>query len=1445
MHRDVIHRFLFSFVLLLFLGTCTQAPPPADLSEEESTYFASLAKVPASPPISQSIDTSSFTSLTARGRVLTGITKSVQLATANTFVVGSPKRIPIPTTLPMYEPGQDGVPLPKKVAIQGQKIEIKHPELVPALAPDYRENGQFDIQVYEVEQGLNSSSYLAILEDQRGNIWFGSAAGGLTRYYGRYFEHFTIQEGLPGNGRVTSLFEDRSGNIWIGMDDYGGILRYDGDSFLHFGEEQGIGTRVIYAIAEDLQGNLWFATESEGVIRYDGEYFYSYSTSEGLSGTDVFSIKVDQSGKVWFGTETGGVTMFDGRKFTHFTQIRDGDDDVVSAIEQDQNGHLWFGTVRSGIYRYDGKELWQYTTAEGISNNIILDILEDKQGQLWFGTRGGGAFRYNGQHFDYFREEEGLSNNTVLAMGTDRWGNIWLGTEGGGICKFTPGKFQHITKREGLKNNPVRTILQDREGQLWFGTQRGDFSRFDGQAFTHYYLEENAGSWVIASMEDRKGKLWFGTFGGGIIQYDPNLERFTQFSEAQGLSTKNVECILEDHEGNLWIGTYEGGINKFDGSQFTHFSQEDGLAGNSVISALQDRQNNLWFGTYGTGISRFDGTTFDTYTTEHGLSHNTVRVLFEDSQGYLWFGTEGGGLNRFDGTTFTQYRLGEGLGENHIRSIKEDQNGNFWVSTMNGLYYLSFLPNRAEEPQVRITRYDKTDGLKSLDFLQNSACLDESNRLWLGSNKGLTVIDLRSYQAPTKPPLVSLCQLALNERILDFSKTAQREDMSLGEVELTPFAHLPSSLTIPYAYNAPSFYFSVMDGSNALKPSFQYRLSGLAENWSPLTKDARVDYRNLSAGQYQFEVRAIGEAGFWSNVVAFPFRVRAPWWESWWAYSLYFLLAASLIYVGYRFLLNRQLEKRETENLRSLNEFKNLFYTNITHEFRTPLTIISGMIEQVQGHEKVKALIKRNSGNLLNLVNQILDLRKMEQGKLELSLSQGNIIQHLQNLMTSYEELAALKGIQLHFVPKEKEVLMDFDREKLLRIVSNLLSNAIKFTSEGGQIYVTTEITSDSPSAEHTNEALLLTVNDTGIGIPEAQQAHIFNRFYQVKGESNALGKNVGSGIGLTFTKELVSLMGGQISLQSTPNKGSSFTVRLPITRKAAMIQFDPQLPTEAVVVDHSIRPAVEPAKELTSERPFPKQTAAQTLLIIEDNPDIQHYLCSLLEDHYDIILANDGEEGIDMALEHMPSLIISDVMMRKKDGFEVCSTLKIDDRTSHIPIILLTAKAGVESRIEGLERGADAYLAKPFNEKELFVRLENLAELRRSLQQRYQSYQTSADVKLPPAPNNFEQEDAFMAKLQKAVENNLANTDFGPNQLSQALDMSRSHLHLKIKALTNRSTSIIIRTIRLHKAKELLQEGKYTVTQVAAKVGFKDLSYFSKKFTEEFGVNPQTLIPS
>ncbi|MEL7121875.1 MAG: ATP-binding protein [Bacteroidota bacterium] len=506
------------------------------------------------------------------------------------------------------------------------------------------------------------------------------------------------------------------------------------------------------------------------------------------------------------------------------------------------------------------------------------------------------------------------------------------------------------------------------------------------------------------------------------------------------------------------------------------------------------------------------------------------------------------------------------------------------------------------------------------------------------------------------------------------------------------------------------------------------------------------------------------------------------------------------------------------------------------HEFKTPLTIINGIADKIVQPPKAKDLIKRNSRSLINLVNQILDLRQLELGRLKIDYIQGDVVQYLRYLNSSFEAMAELKGLQLHFISEESKLLMDFDQDKLMRIVSNLISNAIKYTPRVGDVYFILYKSKMGPNTQ----AFSIKVKDTGIGISEEQQANIFERFYRVEDKKQTYAvKSISSGIGLSFTKELVSMMGGSISVESALDKGSTFVVQLPVKNEARLVDMDFQdLASIHPLSSPSLTTPSESISNGTSANAAKDRTKS-SILIIEDSQDLRQYLASFLESDYQLYMAKDGQEGIEMAYEHIPDLIISDVMMPEKDGFEVCDILKGDARTSHIPIVLLTAKSSVEARIEGFARGADAYLPKPFNEKELSVRLEKLLTLRQQLQQRYQNIKVLPEPASNSTSANFNREDEFITQLQQTIEENLSNANFGPTELCRAIGMSRSQLHLKIKALTNKSTSIYIRSVRLHRAKELLQRGDLNVTQVAFEVGFNNVSYFSKKFTEEFNVNP------
>ncbi|NET37225.1 MAG: tetratricopeptide repeat protein [Cyanothece sp. SIO1E1] len=568
-----------------------------------------------------------------------------------------------------------------------------------------------------------------------------------------------------------------------------------------------------------------------------------------------------------------------------------------------------------------------------------------------------------------------------------------------------------------------------------------------------------------------------------------------------------------------------------------------------------------------------------------------------------------------------------------------------------------------------------------------------------------------------------------------------------------------------------------------------------------------------------------------------------------WISALALLVAGIFITIILRYYrlrqrANEELQKlnkeilQQKEELEDLSQVKSRFFTNISHELRTPLTIIGGMVDQIRKQpkewlDKGLAMIDRNNATLLRLVNQILDLRKLESGTLQLDLTHGDIIAYLRYIVESFQSFAESKRIRLHFLDYSKDVEMDYDAEKTLQILSNLLSNAIKFTPEGGEVYLSVNI--EEAHTKEENDELLIMVKDTGIGIPADKLPHVFDRFYQV--DDTATREGEGTGIGLALTKELVHLMKGDIQVESQVGKGTTFSLNLPIEKAgpSAELAATDQAELATTLVAKEIKALNTSALEEVSGMANGEEL--DHLLIIEDNADVVEYLQALIGDTYSISVARNGEEGIERAITEIPDVIISDVMMPIKDGFEVCDTLKNDERTSHIPIILLTAKVDTEAKMAGLRRGADAYLAKPFNEEELSVRLQNLLELRQKLKQRYQNLEFSA---AEDGETQMSLEDAFITKLRKVIESKLQETDMSIQEVCREMGMSRSQLHKKVKALTNSSTTQIIRSIRLHKAKDLLQNAELTISEVAYDVGFKDPAYFSRSFSEEFGRSPR-----
>jgi ligand-binding sensor domain-containing protein/serine phosphatase RsbU (regulator of sigma subunit) len=796
------------------------------------------------------------------------------------------------------------------ILAQGKAVTTTQPTTIKALAPRYKDAAITNLQYLDVDQGMASSYVLSILEDKEGNLWFGTNGGGVSRYDGKFFTHFTKQEGLSNN-TVWSILEDKKGNLWFGING-GGVSRYDGESFTHFTEKQGLSNNTVNSILEDKEGNLWFGTNGGGVSRYDGEFFTHFTEKEGLSNNTVNSILEDKEGNLWFGT-AGGVSRYDGEFFTHFTEKEGLSNNTINSILEDKEGNLWFGTNGGGVSRYDGESFTHFTEKQGLSNNTIWSILEDKEGNLWFGTNGG-VNRYDGEYFTHFTEKQGLSNNTVNSILEDKEGNLWFGTYGGGVSRYNGKSFIHFTDKIGLSNNTIWSILEDKDGILWFGISGGGVSRYDGESFTHFTDKQGlSNNTVLSILEDKEGNLWFGTNGGGVSCYDG--KSLTHFTEKQGLSNNTVWSILEDQEGNLWFGTDGGGVSRYDGKSFTHFTEKQGLSNNTVLTTLEDKDGNLWFGTYGGGVSRYDGESFTHFTEKQGLSNNFVNSILEDKKGNLWFGTNGGGVSRYDGVDFTHFTEKQGLSNNTVWSILEDKEGDLWFSTEKGISLLAQekLTKIKEEVNTTIFQvFEKNDGLKVVDFYPNSACLDSKNRLWWGSGKSLTMLDLKNFDVAIQPPSVYLRQLDINEQFVDYRNITDNLGDKIEFSGVQEFENYPLDLELPYDKNHLTFHFSAIDWSAPHKIQYSYLMDGLNDNWSIPSYEAKADYRNLPYGSYIFKVRAIGESGGWSESFEYTFTIHPPWWHSWWARTGYGIAGILLVF-GFVRWRTTKLKQRQKE----------------------------------------------------------------------------------------------------------------------------------------------------------------------------------------------------------------------------------------------------------------------------------------------------------------------------------------------------------------------------------------------------------------------------------------------------------------------------------------------------------------------------------------------------
>ncbi|NOQ74569.1 MAG: SpoIIE family protein phosphatase [Crocinitomix sp.] len=869
-------------------------------------------------------------------------------AESNVFPIGTaPKQITInwdnlpvynlkesDTTFKLVDKYGNNVKTGVPISVSPRTKPCKHPDFIEALAPDYKGAPSINVQHLDVDEGMNASYVQDMIEDQYGNIWMATRGGGLSKYDGSHFWHFTRENGLPGNN-IKSIFEDSQGNIWFGVKGQG-ICKYDGLNFESLSGSEGFLSHYVFAINEDYSGNLWFAT-NQGLVKYDGEALTYYTTNEGLSDNNIREIYIDQDENLWVGTLRGGLNKFDGEAFVHLTVKEGLIGNHVTSIQNDLEGNIWVSTF-DGISKLQGDVLTNYTTKQGLSDNKVIAIGLDKDGNLWFGTSNAGINKLdlsannNKGAFVHYKKENGLTSDNVSKILVDSGGNLWLGSWGLGVSKFNQGSFRLLDNLYGKNNLTIRSLFEDSKGNIWFGGNGLGINKHDGQTIYHYPAKEIFSNRNVACMlEDEAGNIWFGTKGGGMARFDG--EQFLVFTTNQGLSHNYVESLLQDDSGNLWACT-PNGINQLikssNGFEIIQFTEANGLVNDYIRSACNGQNGELWFCTEEFGIIRYEPIKgdktkgrFTSFTEREGLSDNELITIKNDNQGNIWIGTKGGGLNKFKPPnaensqgSFTYYTVHENLTDDKIRSINFDRKNRIWVGTIKGISILDFGEHEVvdfDQHPKRIIGLTKQDGLMGQNIYGGVGLIDSRNRGWWGTGKGLTQLHLEEYEIDHTPPRIHLRSVGINTQFHDYHAAGLKDSLGFKYSSATPHFNYPQDLELDYDHNHISFYFTGIDWKAPHKIVYSYKMDGReGSNWSVPSKDNKADYRNLTHGNYTFKVRAKGIAEEWSAPFEYTFSIHPPWWHTWWARIGYFVFFGILIF-GFVSWRTNKLKQRQKE----------------------------------------------------------------------------------------------------------------------------------------------------------------------------------------------------------------------------------------------------------------------------------------------------------------------------------------------------------------------------------------------------------------------------------------------------------------------------------------------------------------------------------------------------
>ncbi|TLX71946.1 response regulator [Labilibacter sediminis] len=1340
-----------------------------------------------------------------------------------------------------------------------------------------------------IQQGLSDNNVNVILKDQMGFIWFGTNDG-LNR-----FDGFTVKQFKPTQDiiNILAMHQSPDGHIWIGTTD--GLYVFDPkiekfvlhlkqgpnetisllssritgvvgnlNDGIYISSANGLGIlkfkygrinpeeitlewklkedlkegslphNQLMCITSDNNGTYWLGTNGNLIIQYDSgnNSFYPYKIDTHKHSTSHFYLSAiyNKGDKLIIASIGGGIIAFD--KSTHTTRsITYKPNDASSlnhpdvyAVQYDNHGEMWAGTwhglshntntfTAPAFHHYN----WEHPLFYEKLENRIISMLYDSSGVLWLGTHGGGAVKINLED-RFFKRIHLNSRYEVKGFSMDASKHLYLATYHGGFIKT----------RESIKSGAPYNLIS------YTPSEKGN-----------RYIPSDI---ILSTTTDERGNVWFGTIESSLIKYNPVTEKTTviQVKPKQIKDWKGrIRALHIDSRGRFWLGTTNGLIY-YDRNANTFYltkgspQRKYSLFNNSIRAILEDSKGSLWVGT-NRGLNKLiyhqvDSFRFnqfnDLYTSPGVLDQKEVWALHEMPDGKLWIGYRGG-LGYFDELKGSIHFLNKrnGLCHNFVTCLADNGNNDLWIGTNSGI-------SKLDTRTLTFSNY----------FIANNnraSFRDHKGYLYFGNHKGFLYfhpdsIILDSYLSP-----VVITGIRLRNKNVEVNENIK------GKVILTQAAPYTSAIELNYPHNSFTIEYNGLSYLLQHNNQFMYQLENYDNEWVTVDGSQRsVTYNNIPAGEYVFKVKSANKDGVWNpDVTSLVITIYPPWFKTWWAKILYVVILFALIGSIFRIRIKQIYKKQTQENLRKdleyqlaiskiekekqqeVNDMKSRFFMNISHELRTPLTLIMAPIQELMDindlPEKIKnrlTRVNKNAIQLYRLISQLLDLRKSETGQMHLQANQKDIVKFTRSIMVSFEHYAQTRKIDLRFESEPTSLLLWFDMPKLETILTNLLSNAIKFTPAKGTIQLTV-------SKDINQNRCIVSVKDSGTGIPVKEQEHIFERFYQ--GSTSSSSSLFGSGIGLALVKDLVELHKGEITVHSAKGKGATFKVSLPLGK--SHLSKDDFAPEQ--VSEHKTDSSIITSLDMQADQKEKKQHPAkdQQILIVEDNIEIRHYIRSIFKEDYKVIEANNGQEGFKMAEKHNPSLIISDIMMPVMDGIELCTAIKKDEETCHIPVILLTAKITDQEQLSGLETGADDYITKPFNPTILKLKVDNLLATRHRLRSYYSNKVTLTPTNLELEPKD----EKFIREAIELVEKNLLNPLFNAKMLAENLNMSQPTLYRRIKTFTGDNIAEFIRSIRLKRAAQIVSSGQYNIAEVADMVGFSDASYFRKCFTKQFGVTP------